>query len=36
MTSDIERGDQIYGEKINYVAISPGGSIVATFNPCKL
>ncbi|CAB4432812.1 unnamed protein product [Rhizophagus irregularis] len=33
MTRDIERGDQTYGEKISYVAISPDGSIVATFNP---
>ncbi|CAB4379754.1 unnamed protein product [Rhizophagus irregularis] len=33
MTRDIECGDQTYGEKISYVAISPDGSIVATFNP---
>ncbi|GBC06366.1 hypothetical protein RclHR1_00680010 [Rhizophagus clarus] len=33
MTRDIEHGDQIYGEKITYVNISPDGSIVATFNP---
>ncbi|PKY58024.1 hypothetical protein RhiirA4_479564 [Rhizophagus irregularis] len=33
MTRDIECGDQTYGEKISYVAISPDGSMVATFNP---
>ncbi|PKC62832.1 hypothetical protein RhiirA1_457209 [Rhizophagus irregularis] len=33
MTRDMERGNQTYGEKISYVAISPDGSIVATFNP---
>ncbi|PKB99440.1 hypothetical protein RhiirA5_429693 [Rhizophagus irregularis] len=36
MSNDIERGDQshhTYGEEITYVAISPDGSIVATFNP---
>lgn len=33
---DLESGNYTYGEKINYVAISPNGSIVAKFNPCKL
>lgn len=38
-SGDLERGTtevQTYEEKITYVAISPDGSIVATFNPCKL
>ncbi|UZO03339.1 uncharacterized protein OCT59_023746 [Rhizophagus irregularis] len=30
---DLESGNYTYGEKINYVAISPNGSIVAKFNP---
>ncbi|PKY60094.1 hypothetical protein RhiirA4_517267 [Rhizophagus irregularis] len=30
---DLESGNYTYGEKINYVAVSPDGSIVATFNP---
>ncbi|GBC02299.1 hypothetical protein RclHR1_04550006 [Rhizophagus clarus] len=30
---DLESGNNTYGEKINYVAISPDGSIIATFNP---
>jgi hypothetical protein len=34
--NDLESGNRTYGEKINYVAISPDGSIVATFNPRKL
>lgn len=34
MTEDLENGS--YGEKITYVSISPDGSLVATFNPCKL
>lgn len=34
--NDLESGNCTYGEKITYVAISPDGSIVATFNPCKL
>lgn len=33
---DLENGNRTYGENITYVAISPDGSIVATFNPCKL
>ncbi|GES90904.1 hypothetical protein GLOIN_2v1881080 [Rhizophagus clarus] len=32
-SEDLERGYQTYEEKITYVAISPDGSIVATFNP---
>jgi len=28
--------EESHEEGINYVAISPDGSIVATFNPCKL
>lgn len=38
-SGDLERGTsgvQTFEEKITYVAISPDGSIVATFNPCKL
>jgi hypothetical protein len=34
-----ERGNiskKEYGKKTTYVDISPDGSIVATFNPCKL
>ncbi|CAG8705826.1 2007_t:CDS:2 [Rhizophagus irregularis] len=30
---DLENGNRTYGENITYVAISPDGSIVATFNP---
>ncbi|PKY19714.1 hypothetical protein RhiirB3_432829 [Rhizophagus irregularis] len=30
---DLENGNLAYGENITYVAISPDGSIVATFNP---
>lgn len=33
---DLESGNHTYGEKIDYVAVSPDGSIVATFNLCKL
>ncbi|RGB40315.1 hypothetical protein C1646_663957 [Rhizophagus diaphanus] len=29
---DLESGNHTYGEKIDYVAVSPDGSIVATFN----
>lgn len=35
MSHDPELGGQ-YGENITYVTISPDGSMVATFNPCKL
>jgi hypothetical protein len=33
---NLESGNNTYGERITYVAISPDGSIVATFNPCEL
>ncbi|CAB5346855.1 unnamed protein product [Rhizophagus irregularis] len=33
MDSDLESGNRAYGEIITYVAISPDGSLVATFNP---
>lgn len=33
---DLESGNHTYGGKDSYVAISPDGSIVATFNPGKL
>jgi hypothetical protein len=33
---DLESGNRTYGEEITHVDISPDGSIVATFNPCKL
>lgn len=32
----VETEPDKYGEKIDYVAISPDGSIVANFNPCML
>ncbi|GBC02300.1 hypothetical protein RclHR1_04550007 [Rhizophagus clarus] len=32
---DLESRNCAYGEKINYVAVSPDGSIVATFIPCE-
>lgn len=37
MSANIEKDNEsTYGENITYVAISSDGSIVATFNPCKL
>ena len=33
---DPKIGNRTYGEKTNYLAISPDGSIAAKFNPCKL
>ncbi|RGB40321.1 hypothetical protein C1646_753500 [Rhizophagus diaphanus] len=33
MDSDLESGNRAYGEILTYVAISPDGSLVATFNP---
>jgi hypothetical protein len=33
---DLESGNHTNEEKINHIAVSPDGSIVATFNPGKL
>ncbi|EXX67186.1 hypothetical protein RirG_116700 [Rhizophagus irregularis DAOM 197198w] len=34
--TDKDVDESANGEEITYVAISPDGSIVAKFNPCKL